>query len=30
MATDELLPRPILEEDLHAFVDGLLEPERQR
>ena len=30
MATDARPPRPILEEDLHAFVDNLLESERRR
>ena len=30
MANDARVPRPILQEDLHAFVDGLLEPDRQR
>jgi len=30
MGNDTRPPRPILEEDLHAFVDSLLEPERRR
>ena len=30
MNDDSTPPRPILDEDLHAFVDDLLEPERRR
>src|ERR1022692_468621 len=29
MAIDARPPRPIMEEDLHDFVDNLLEPERR-